>query len=192
MPAAKKSTIRKKAAKKARVKASAAKKKTAKKTDSSIAVKSKSVPSTLESRILEPLAEIEKFLGQLRHRDWFRPIAGDWLELPSLEMRFPAVDVIDRANEVVVKAEVPGIDQADLEISVADRTLTIKGETRHEEESEEGDTRRREIRSGSIYRALTLPADVDEQKATATCKDGMLKLRLPKKRTAKKHSIKVS
>ena len=186
MPAAKKSETRKNPAKKTRAK------KTTEKRDSGIAVKSKSATSSLESRILEPLAEIEKMLDQLRRRDWLRPSTWEWPELPSLNVRAPSIDIIDRAKEIVVKAEVPGIDLADLDISVSDRILTIKGETRHEEETEEGDMHRREIRSGSIYRTLTLPADVDGRKTKATCKHGVLKLRLPKARTAKKHSIKVS
>ena len=60
------------------------------------------------------------------------------------------------------------------------------------EETEEGDMHCREIRRGSFYRMLTLPADVDGGKAKAKCKDGMLELHLPKVRSAKKHSIKVS
>jgi HSP20 family protein len=192
MPTAKKSKTRRNVAKKTRAKKTAAKKKTTKKGNRGIAVKSKSATSSLESRILEPLAEIEKLLSQLRPLDWLRPSTWEWPELPSLDVRAPSIDIIDRAKEIVVKAEVPGIDLADLDISVSDRTLTIKGATRHEEETQEGDMHRREIRSGSIYRTLTLPAEVIGSKAKATCKDGVLKLRLPKARTAKKHSIKVS
>ena len=105
--------------------------------------------------------------------------------------RTPSIDVVDRDKEVVVKAEVPGIDKDDLEVSLSDRSLTIKGESRHEEETEEGDMHRREIRSGSFSRMVRLPADVDGRKATATYKDGVVELHLPKLKKARKHSIKV-
>jgi HSP20 family protein len=123
--------------------------------------------------------------------------------MPSLfETRMPSVDVVDRDKEIVVKAEIPGmeivvkaeipgIDKDDLQVSVTDRTLTIKGESRHEEESEEGDMHRREIRRGSFHRTMTLPADVDGGKAKAEFKHGMLELHLPKARGAKKHSVKL-
>ena len=187
-PAKKKPKTRKKAAKK---KKAPAKKKASQKSGSEVAVKAKPEVAPSKSSMLEPLAEIEKILDQLRHRDWFRPGTWDWPDLPSFDARIPSVDIIDRAKEVVVNAEVPGIDEKDLDVSVTDRTLTIKGETRHEEESEEGDMHRREIRSGSIHRSLTLPADVDGRKASATCKNGVLKVRLPKMRAEKKHSIRV-
>lgn len=193
MPAVRKSKARKKTARKARPKNPAVKKKATAQTSTDIAVKSKNAKSSLETRILEPLAEIEKILDQLRGRDWFRPSTWEWPELPSLfEGRAPSVDVVDRAKEIVVKAEVPGVEEEDLKVSVTDRTLTIKGESRREESTEEGDMHRREIHRGSFYRTLTLPADVDGRKAKATYKDGMLELRLPKARSAKKHRIKLS
>ena len=108
------------------------------------------------------------------------------------EDRMPSIDVVDCAKEIVVKAEIPGIDEDDLDVSVTDHTLTIKGNTRHEEETDEGDLHRREIRRGSFFRTLTLPSDVDGAKAKAKCKNGMLELHLPKARGAKKHSISVS
>jgi HSP20 family protein len=163
---------------------------------------------------------VEKILGRLRDRDWIGSGLSGWPDLGSLfesrmpslfggrmpslfesrmpslfETRMPSVDVVDRDKEIVVKAEIPGIDKDDLQVSVTDRTLTIKGESRHEEESEEeseeGDTHRREIRRGSFHRTMTLPADVDGGKAKAEFKHGMLELHLPKARGAKKHSVKL-
>lgn len=185
MPATKKSKSRKKTpAKKTTVK---------KKPAAKSAVESKQPGTSLESRVLEPLAEMEKILGQFRRRDWFNLGKLERPDLPSLfENRAPSVDVVDRAKEIVVKAEIPGIDQEDLQVSVTDRTLTIKGESSHKEETEEGDMHRCEIRRGSFFRTLTLPVDVDGGKAKAKCKDGMLELHLPKALSAKKHSITLS
>jgi HSP20 family protein len=185
MPTTKKSKTRKKTP----TKKTAARTKTAVKSG----IESKRPGTTIESRLLEPFAEVEKMLDRFRRRDWFRTGAFELPEFPSLfDTRAPSVDVVDRAKEIVIKAEIPGIDEEDLQVSVTDRTLTIKGESRHVEETEEGDMHCREIRRGSFYRMLTLPADVDGAKAKAKCKDGMLELHLPKVRSVKKHSIKVS
>lgn len=191
MATTKKPKTRKKAAGKTRAKKIAAKVKAAVKP--AVAEKSNAPETSLEARFLEPLAEVEKMLDRLRSREWFKPGTWEFPDVPSLfDTRAPSVDVVDRAKEIVVKAEIPGIDKEDLQISVSDRTLTIKGESSHEEVSDEGDMHRREIRRGSFYRTLTLPTDIDGSKAKAECKDGMLELHLPKARTAKKHSITLS
>ncbi len=109
-----------------------------------------------------------------------------------LETRFPSIDVVNREKEIVVKAEVPGFDKEDIDISLSGRTLTIQGESRHEEQTEEGDVHRHEIRSGSFSRVVTLPEEVDGSKATSSYKDGVVELKLPKPRRSKKHAIKIS
>lgn len=191
MSARKKSKIRKRTKRKTRAEKRAEKKKKAA-AKSALAARLKGSESSLESRLIEPLAEIEKMLGQLGHREWFRPTGWDWPDLPSLfETRAPSVDVIDRINEIIVTAEIPGIDKDDLQVSVTDRILTIKGESRHAEEMEEGDAHQREIFRGSFYRTLTLPAEIDGSKVKAECKDGILELRLPKSPGAKKHNIEL-
>ena len=106
-----------------------------------------------------------------------------------MEARFPNIDIVNREKEIVVRAEVPGFEKDDIAISLADRTLTIKGESRHEEEMEEGDVHTHEIRRGSFSRIVTLPEDVDGRKAKSSFKDGIVELVLPKPRQAKKHSI---
>lgn len=160
---------------------------------SDVPVKVTSPERSLEARLLAPLEEMERRLDAFQRRDWFRPMSFDWPRWPELplEGRFPSIDVINRDKEIQIKAEVPGIEREDLSVTVTDRTLTIKGESRHEEESEEGELHRREIRTGSFSRTLTLPEDVDGSKAKANYKDGLLELRLPKLRGSKKHAVKV-
>ncbi len=193
MAAKKKTATRKKAAKKTARKTA---KKKAAKAAPAIATQAEAsvVPTTsLEDRWSGPLAEIEKIVGQMRR---LQPLLGGWprfAEMQSLfESQFPSVDVVNREKEIVVKAQVPGIDKEDIDISLSGRTLTIKGESRHEEETEEGDVHRREIRSGSFSRVVTLPEDVDGTKATSSYKDGLVELTLPKPRRSKKHTIKIS
>jgi len=103
----------------------------------------------------------------------------------------PRVDIVDRDDELVVKAESPGVDKKDLDISVTDNAVTIKGSTSHEEKEEKGDYYRCEISSGAYSRTLVLPSEVEADKAKANFKDGVLELTLPKLKKAKRHTIKV-
>jgi HSP20 family protein len=104
----------------------------------------------------------------------------------------PSVDIVDRKKEVVVRAEVPGINSDDLDVSIVDRTLTIKGSSRQEEKKEEDDYFRHEIRSGTFSRSILLPTDVNASKAKASFKDGVVELHLPKVRASKRHKISVT
>jgi HSP20 family protein len=199
VPAARSKTRKKTAAKKkvATAKKATTRKKAAPKatgeSQSEVPVKAAAPERSLEARLLAPLEEMERMLDAFRRRDWLRPMTSDWPRWPELllEGRFPSIDVIDRDQEIQIKAEVPGIEKDDLSVTVTDRTLTIKGESRHEEESGEGELHRREIRTGSFARTLTLPEDVDGSKAKANYKDGLLELRLPKLRRSKRHAVKV-
>jgi HSP20 family molecular chaperone IbpA len=92
----------------------------------------------------------------------------------------PKVDVIDRGRELLVRAEIPGVTRDELQLSLTDRTVTIRGETHKESKEEKGDYFRREIASGSFQRTLALPCDVAGDHAKATFKDGVLELVLPK------------
>lgn len=103
----------------------------------------------------------------------------------------PAVDMYDNDNEIVVKAEVPGMDKKDIKISVSNSTLTIKGEMKKEEETKEEDYYYAERSYGSFNRRLELPAKVEESKINANIKDGLLEIHLPKAPEAKAKEIKI-
>jgi HSP20 family protein len=103
----------------------------------------------------------------------------------------PKVDIIDRDDEVFIRAELPGVDKKDIDISMTDNTVTIKGETRKEEKEEKGDYFRRETSHGCYTRTLSLPADVNTDKTNATFKDGVLELTMPKIERAKRRNIEV-
>ncbi len=138
--------------------------------------------------------DIEQFFEDLFEEPF--PIRN-WKRLPSLKkMRefmtiSPAVDMYDNEKEIVVKAEVPGIDKDDINITVADNTLTIKGETKKEEETKEEDYYYSERTFGSFSRRLELPDKVQESKIKANFKDGILEINLPKAPEAKAKKIKV-
>ena len=78
-----------------------------------------------------------------------------------------------------------------MDVSLTENTLTIKGTTKHEEQEEHGDYFRREMSRGTFSRTVALPAEVDDGKAKASFKDGVLQLNLPKAETSKRRSIKV-
>lgn len=146
------------------------------------------------ARALSPFEEMDRMFDQYFRRGWMRPWRFDWPSLPEAglpDIKAPKVDVIDRENEVVVKAEIPGVEKKDLDISVGEDTVTIKGSTRHEEKEEKGDYYRCEISRGAFSRTVALPATVDGGKARGSFKDGVLELTLPKIEKAKRHSVKV-
>ena len=137
-----------------------------------------------------PFSDIDRMFDDFFGRRWMRPFAWErpFAEMPTV----PSVDVIDREDEVVVRAEVPGYKKEELEISVANSSLTIKGETKTEEKEEKGDYYRCEISHGAFSRTVALPAEVDDSKAKASVKDGVLELTLPKIEKSKRHTIAIS
>lgn len=102
-----------------------------------------------------------------------------------------ALDVAENEDEFIVKASVPGINPDDLDITVTKNTLTIKGEMRHEEETEEERYHLRERRYGRFARSITLPTSVDSDRIEANYENGVLSLHLPKTEEMKPKRIEV-
>ena len=103
----------------------------------------------------------------------------------------PAVDLSETDNEVVVKASLPGVKPEDVDISVNDGILTVKGEKKSDDKTEGENFYRREIRYGAFSRSIPLPAAVDQDKAEAAFTDGVLTVTLPKSAEAKPKQIKI-
>lgn len=104
----------------------------------------------------------------------------------------PAVDVYEDNDKVVLKLEVPGIEEKDLDVRVENQTLTVKGERKFEKNEKEENFHRIERRYGSFYRAFTLPNTVDTGNVDAKYNAGVLKLELKKKPEAQPKQIKVN
>src|SRR6201996_4310039 len=104
----------------------------------------------------------------------------------------PAVDVYEDEKKVVLKLEVPGIEEKDLDVSVENNTLTVKGERKFEREEKEENFHRIERRYGSFYRAFSLPTTVDTENVQANYTAGVLKLEFKKKAEAQPKQIKVN
>ena len=104
----------------------------------------------------------------------------------------PAVDVYEDSDKVVLKLEVPGIEEKDLDVRVENHTLTVKGERKFEKEEKEENFHRIERRYGSFYRAFTLPSTVSTENVSASYNAGVLKLELQKKPEAQPKQIKIN
>lgn len=127
----------------------------------------------------------EEFFEPLRHRRrwWGRP-TEEGVIVPNIEL-------YDRKNELILRVEIPGVDKQDIDLTITENNLTIKGELKKAEEVKEEDYYVAEIRYGTFSRTVPLPIEVDSEKAKATYKDGILEIVLPKKEEAKPKEIKV-
>ena len=103
----------------------------------------------------------------------------------------PVVDVYDNDHNIVLKAELPGIDKKDIEVDVKDRVLTLKGERSSDNEVTEDNYYRRERCFGKFERAFNLPVDVELDKIKANYKDGVLEIEIPKPEEKKPKQITV-
>jgi HSP20 family protein len=104
----------------------------------------------------------------------------------------PSVDIYETENEVVLAAEIPGVDEKDVEIKVEDNNLTIRGERKFEKETKEENYHRIERSYGSFARSFVLPNSMDAEKVAAEYQDGLLTLTLPKREEAKPKTIKIN
>ena len=137
----------------------------------------------------DPFREVQSL--QNRVNALFRDFSGD--EGPVTTANFvPAVDIYEDEQNVVLKLEVPGIEEKDLDVRVENNTLTVKGERKFEKEEKEQNFHRIERRYGSFYRAFTLPTTVDAEHISAGYNAGVLKLELKKKPEAQPKQIKVN
>ncbi len=103
----------------------------------------------------------------------------------------PAVDIYETDHDVVLKAELPGVDPKDVEVRVEDATLYLKGQRKFVNEVKEENYRRVERSYGSFTRSFALPSSVNSDKAKAEYKDGLLILTLPKREEAKPKTIQI-
>jgi len=103
----------------------------------------------------------------------------------------PTADILETKDEIVIKVELPGIDEHDLGVEIESGILTIKGQRKAEMETEDKGYRRIERSYGSFFRSFTLPPNVAPEKIAATFVNGLLEVHMPKKEGAKPRPIKV-
>lgn len=151
-------------------------------------------------RALRPFTHgMEEFFGEQFPRrwmegffdpyDWNRPLPAEFDE--TLEY-FPKVDILDRGDSLVVRAEMPGIKKEDLEITIAGDRLTFEARRDFEEEEKKDDFFRHEMAYGRMFRVVPLPMEVIGDKAKAELKEGILEVYLPKVEVTKPFTVKVA
>jgi len=113
-------------------------------------------------------------------------------EMADEKQWLPKVDVSETDDHVIVKAEVPGMDKKDINVTMSDGILTIRGEKKQEKEEEKENYRFVERRYGSFSRSLRVPNGVDGNKIEAGYKDGVLKVVIPKSGSEKSRKIEIA
>lgn len=140
------------------------------------------------------LRNFEQRMENMFHNMWDKNVRNekfpDLFSYGSLT-NMPKMDVVDRDKEIFVKAELPGFDKDDLDISIANNQLVIKAKTSHEEKEEKGDYLRQEISKSEIYRSVLLPGDVEDDNIKSSYKDGVLELTIPKQEKSQRKQIKI-
>lgn len=114
-----------------------------------------------------------------------------WEDLPALGEWTPSMDISETKDSLVAKVEVPGMEEKDIQISLQENLLTIKGEKKQEREEKDERYHRVERSYGSFLRSIRLPVAVDASRVTATFKNGLLTVTLPKTPAAKGTTIPI-
>ena len=123
----------------------------------------------------------ESYRSQTSEDDW--ALGGTWA---------PAVDIYEQDNNIVLKAELPGVDPKDVDIRLENNTLTLRGERKFDDEVKKENYHRVERAYGAFTRSFTLPTVVDQGSIKAEFKDGVLRVTLPKREEAKPKQIQIS
>lgn len=139
------------------------------------------------------LAEMERRMDEtMRYplMTWRHPLL--WRRVPTENMAWlPSLEMYEKEDKVVVRAEIPGMKQEEIDISVEDSTLTIKGERKAESEVKDEDYYRCELSYGRFSRSIALPSKVQAEQVAASYDDGILEITLPKSPEAKPKKIAV-
>jgi HSP20 family protein len=156
---------------------------------------SKEVTVKKSAEVMPRGSEIDRWFDRLTEDFWRRPFPslmfGERWPLPTISLKAPSLDVFEEKDELVVKADLPGMNKEEIEVTVTGDVVTIKGEKKKEEEVKEKDYYRRERSYGSFVRSVELPCEVKSDQIKANFKDGVLEVRMPKTEEAKKKSISV-
>lgn len=120
---------------------------------------------------------------------WKRP---QWDVFGEAYDVWPNVDILDKDDELIVRAEMPGIKKDDVEITIAGNRLTFEAKRDFEEEEEKENYFRAEMAQGRMFRVVHLPVDIKGDEAVAELNDGIVELRLPKVEAITPHKVKVA
>lgn len=141
-------------------------------------------PEDFERSLDEEFEEFKRSLERslLWPTKWGAPIRMKWPEIELATTRQPLMDIKDTGSELVIKAEVPGIPKENIDIQLTENSIEIRGKLKTEEEEEKEGYYRHERNYSTYYREMSLPARVIPSEADATLEDGVLQIKIPKKK----------
>jgi len=137
---------------------------------------------------LRELRGMQEQMNRLLNLSWNHDLTGEDLKEGLWQ---PSVDIYETVDAIVIKAELPDVDQKDIEVRIEDNTLTLKGERKHEGEVKKENYHRIERYFGSFQRSFSLPTNIQQDNVSASCDKGVLTITLPKKEETKPKQIKV-
>ncbi|MBP1728179.1 MAG: moleuclar chaperone Hap20 [Deltaproteobacteria bacterium] len=155
----------------------------------------KVVPAEKPARELQrkesPFDEIEHMFDDFLNRRFLMPSLFPRLKRPDLAEVATSIDMFEEGNDLVVKAELPGIKKEDLNVDLKDNFITISGEKKSEERTDRVDFHRVERSFGTFVRRLRLPVEIKADKVKASFSDGVLEIRMPKSEAVKQNVRKI-
>ena len=136
---------------------------------------SRQTPSLFRDRFEEPFHALQQQMNRL-----FTGFFDD-LKMESPQgMMFPRLDIKENDKELILEAEMPGMNEKDIDVTLSNNVLTLRGEKKQEKEEKEGQYYHVERSFGSFHRDIPLPCEIESDKVHASFKNGVLKIRLPK------------
>lgn len=140
--------------------------------------------------------EMDRLFDEYLPHRWWHQFRLGWPgqiepHMAAFEGKTPSIDVIDRDGDLLIKAELPGVDKKDISLTIAEGRLTLEAKIEKEEKEEKEQYYRREICRGSYKRVIELPTAVKEGEARASFENGILELTLPKVEKTKRSTIKI-
>jgi HSP20 family protein len=143
------------------------------------------------SRAISPFWPMRRFQNEMER--FFEEPFGGWLtgEVPGIEAWMPAVSVYEEKNNVIVKAELPGMKKGEIQVDMSGDNLNIAGERKAETEEKTADMYRSERYFGRFHRSIPLPVSVKAEKIEAHYKDGILTIICPKTEEAKRRQVQI-
>ncbi len=130
------------------------------------------------------MAELSERLNRLFEERWRRPWAEETIWAPLINLE-------ETKDAYILRAELPGMDRKDIRLSITERTLSLSGERKWEKKDDSATVHRAEIFCGRFQRTVSLPDEIDPQKATARYENGILTVELPKSEKAKPREIEI-
>jgi HSP20 family protein len=138
---------------------------------------------------LRELRSMQEQMNRLLDVSWNHDISEENLQECIWQ---PLVDIFETADSIVIKAEVPDIEEKDIDVLIEENTLILKGERRHDGEVKKENYHRTERFFGTFQRSFSLPTTIDQENVTAICENGVLTVTLPKKEKTRPKQIHVT